>query len=286
MDQIPEPWLKVIALILVAAIGAFVGITDIIRRYRDAPQRAVATQPAWLYVAVNVVASIIALVLIWTFAWTFEQETAQAVFVTQILVAGLSAMVLFRSSMFTVRQGGEVMQIGPANILQTILNASDRGVDRIRAEDRATRISGLMKDIAFDKASLELPVIALALMQNLSEDEQKLLRSQVEALKLVPDISNEGRCLALGLLLVTCVGDEVLDSAIVALSSAIGDRGYHVIDSIEPSDLDVATLPVDVVVKGRAFVPESKVRLNGRDLPTTFVDSTQLTAKMTVVDLV
>jgi hypothetical protein len=126
-------------------------------------------------------------------------------------------------------------------------------------------------------------------MQNLSEDEQKLLRSQVEALKLVPDISNEGKCLALGLLLVTVVGDEVLDSAILALSSAIGERGYHVIDAIEPSNFDVATLPADVVsivVKGRAFVPESKVRLNGRDLPTTFIDPTQLTAELAIVDLV
>jgi hypothetical protein len=257
----------------------------VIRRYRDAPQRALMTRPAWLYIAVNVAASIAALALIWTFDWTFERDTAQAIFVTQILVAGLSAMVLFRSSMFTVRQGGEEVQIGPANILQTILNASDRGVDRIRAEDRANRISSLMKDVSFDKASLELPVIALALMQNLSEDEQKLLRSQVDALKLVPDISNEGRCLALGLLLVTFVGDEVLDSAILALSSSIGERGYHVVDAIEPPNFDVATLDADtmsIVVRGRAFVPESRVRLNGRDLPTTFVNATQLNAEIAV----
>src|SRR5215213_8118995 len=111
MDQIPEPWLKVIALILVAAIGAFVGITDIIRRYRDSPQRAVATQPAWLYIAVNAAASMIALVLIWTFNWTFERDSPQATYVTQILVAGLSAMILFRSSVFTVRQNREEVQI-------------------------------------------------------------------------------------------------------------------------------------------------------------------------------
>src|SRR5215217_3979739 len=104
MDQIPDPWLKVIALVLVAAIGAFVGITDIVRRYRDAPQRALATRPALLYVAVNVAASMIALALIWTFNWTFERDSPQAIYVTQILVAGLSAMILFRSSVFSVRQ--------------------------------------------------------------------------------------------------------------------------------------------------------------------------------------
>ena len=180
----PEPWPKVVALLLVGAIGAFVGATDLMRKYKDSPEGALATPPARLYIAVNVVASMLALALIWVFNWTFDQDANQPaqVLVTQILVAGLSAMILFRSAMFTVRQGGEEMPIGPANVLQSILNASDRGVDRIRAEDRARKVYEQMKDISFDKASLELPVVALALMQNLSKEEQEGLQEQIRLL--------------------------------------------------------------------------------------------------------
>lgn len=287
--DVPEPWPTVIALALVAAIGAFVGATDLVRKYKDSPERAVATGPAKLYIVVNLAASMLALGLIWVFNWTFERDANNRaeVLVTQVLVAGLSAMVLFRSAMFTVRQGGEEMPIGPANVLQSILNASDRGVDRIRAEERARLVAARMKDISFDKASLELPVVALALMQNLSKEEQEGLHEQIRLLKETNQgVSNEGKCLALGLTLFTLVGNDVLEEAIKAVRSQITQG--PMVSAVKPDRIDLVTLPAgDVLlsVSGQNFQTGSTVRVNGRDRPTTLAGPTHLVATLDPADL-
>jgi hypothetical protein len=54
-------WLDWIA---VAALGALVGASEWIARYRDAPDRALRTWPAAFYIAINLAASVGALGLI------------------------------------------------------------------------------------------------------------------------------------------------------------------------------------------------------------------------------
>jgi hypothetical protein len=210
------------AWVIVAAVGAFVGMTDIVARYRDAPTRALSAPPAWLYFGVNVAASLIALKLILELNWTFERPDSQ-VALAQVLVAGFGALLFMRSALFPIKQDGEEKAIGPAKILEAILHASDRGVDRIQAQVRAREVAALMKDTSFERAAVELPVIALALMQNLSEDEQRILEEQVAQLRSADqeDVSNEGKCLALGLLLVEYVGNDALKAAKEAVAEPI-----------------------------------------------------------------
>jgi IPT/TIG domain len=273
-----------VALLIVAGIGGFVGATDIVRKYRDAPRRALETQPAWLYIAVNVVASMLALVLIWTFNWTFERDASQPaqVLAVQVLVAGLSAMVLLRSAVFTVHQDGVEVPIGPANILDTILGAADRAVDRIRAEARANSIAAEMGGIAFDRASIELPVIALALMRTLSKEDQEILGNQVKKLIESTDVSNEGKCLALGLALDTFVGSEVLKAAIKSVKSQISQ--VPVIVGVDPASIEPAAVTanghVRLLVSGQNFRPDSRIKVDDVLLPTTFVAVTHLAADL------
>jgi hypothetical protein len=278
-----------IALLVVAGIGGFVGATDIVRKYRDAPRRALETQPAWLYIAVNVLASMLALILIWTFNWTFERDTSQPaqVLAVQILVAGLSAMVLLRSAVFTVHQDGVEVPIGPANILDTILDAADRAVDRIRAEARANSIATEMGGIAFDRASIELPVIALALMRTLSKEDQEILGNQVKKLIESKDVSNEGKCLALGLALDTFVGSEVLKAAIKSVKNQISQA--PVIAGVDPAAIEPATVAANghirLLVSGQNFRPDSRIKVDDALLPTTFVAATHLAADLPAASL-
>jgi len=75
-----------------------------VSRYRDAPQAALYTRPALVYIALNVAASVLALALIRGYSWTFNATGASQRW-TQILVAGVGAMALFRTSFFVVRAG-------------------------------------------------------------------------------------------------------------------------------------------------------------------------------------
>ena len=284
------------AWIMVAVIGAFVGITDLTGRYRDEPVRALKAPPAWIYVGVNVAASLIALWLILELDWTFDRPVEQ-VALAQVLVAGFGSILFMRTALFPIRKGGEEAAIGPAKVLEALLHTSDRGVDRIQAQARAKYVADLMKNTSFDRAAIELPLIALALMQNLSEDEQRVLEEQVAQLRSADqmDVSDEGKSLALGLMLVKYVGNDALRAAKEAVDAQIKLSPYQKpkIVAIKPAFLDPDLLKatvgsgqsVELEVSGDSFSPVSVVRLDGRAQPTTFIDEAFLTAQVRGADL-
>src|SRR5208282_5750272 len=89
---------------------------------------------------------------------------------TQILMAGVSAMAFFRTSLFVVRAGDRDVGVGPSGFLQIFLTAADRAVDRKRAAARSKAVVEAMKDVDYDKAKSALLPYCLALMQNISEE--------------------------------------------------------------------------------------------------------------------
>jgi hypothetical protein len=219
-----DGWLAngIVDWLAVAILGALAGATELIARYRDSPGRALATAPAILYVAINALASVAALGVVRVFGWEFgvSPDNPAQLRLTQALIAGFGALALFRTSLFTVRQGGDELSIGPSSVLKSILGASDRAVDRIRAQSRATVVARAMDGVSFDKAYQELPTVVLALMQNLSPDEQDAFAAQIAELK-ASNLSEHGKNLALGLPLLTLVGEGALRAAISSLGDTI-----------------------------------------------------------------
>lgn len=93
-----------------AGLGALSGSSDLVSRFRENPGRAVTTTPGILYLLLNALASVAALYAIHVFGWTFGASGA-GVPVTQVLVAGLAALALFKTSL-TVRLGDQPHQSG------------------------------------------------------------------------------------------------------------------------------------------------------------------------------
>jgi hypothetical protein len=114
-------WLDWVA---VALIGGIVGTSELISRYKDDPWAAVRSWPARFYIGVNCAASMGALGLIHANGWFGPARW------TQILMAGVSAMAFFRTSLFVVRAGDRDVAVGPNGFLQIFLAAADRAVDR------------------------------------------------------------------------------------------------------------------------------------------------------------
>ena len=160
-------------------IGALVGVAELVSRYRDAPSRALHNWAAALYVGLNATAAVAALALIRAFDWKFGASDTGAVEWTRALVAGFGAMALFRSALFIVRAGDQDVGIGPSGLLQVVLSAADRAVDRGRAGARALEVTDTMAGVSFDRAAEALPAYCLALMQNATEDEKVALGNQV-----------------------------------------------------------------------------------------------------------
>jgi hypothetical protein len=203
-----------------AALGAAVGLAELVTRYRDQPSALLGSVSFWLYLLMNAVASAGALALINVFGWNFGIQDAAARATTQVLVAGLAAMTLFRSSLFNLRIGEEDVAIGPNAVLTSLLSVVDRAVDRRRAADRSKSIVATMSEVSFGKAKISLPAYCLQLMQNVPLEEQQKLRTAVEALGLA-DMDDELKSLNLGLLLTNTVGPVVLTAAVRDLGSKI-----------------------------------------------------------------
>lgn len=160
----------IVSYLAVMLLALLVGASELISRYRDEPLATITSVPAFLYLAINVAVAAGGLYAIDMFGWTFaanEKTPPEVTRFTQILVAAFGGMGLFRSSLFNVRVGETMLGIGPSAILQTLLDATDRAVDRNRAQPRARRVAEIMKDVDFDKAKELLPTFCLASMQNL-----------------------------------------------------------------------------------------------------------------------
>jgi len=167
------------------------------------------------YLLLNGVASVLALASIHGFGWDLG-VSANAVRWTQVLVAGVGSMALFRTSLFTVRAGDKDVGVGPGTFLQIFRDAADREVDRLRARSRSMRVAKLMEGIDFKRAADGLMPYCLALMQNLPNDEQQKTEKAVELLT-EEQIDPVIKVRILGLHLMNVVGPDVLTAAVEAL---------------------------------------------------------------------
>jgi len=138
----------------------------------------------------------------------------------RILMAGVSAMAFFRTSLFVVRAGDRDVGVGPSGFLQIFLGAADRAVDRKRAAARSDAVDKVMKGVDFAKAWKALPPYCLALMQNISPEDQRVLTRVVEDLDK-RDAEPNVKALLLGIELINVVGVDVLTTAVESLGEQI-----------------------------------------------------------------
>ena len=211
---------SIVDYLVVLLLGAFIGFIEILSRYKDAPFKVSFSPPGMFYILINALVSAIALWIVRLFGWTFSenpQVSAEITRWTQVIVAGLASMTVFRSSLFVFRFGDQDVSVGPNAILQILLNSVDKEVDRWRGQQRAKVVEAVMEGISFEDAALNLPTVSIALMQNLSATDQDRILKKVEWLlksdegKLLPE---DVKTISLGLEIVNVVGEDVLKAAI------------------------------------------------------------------------
>jgi hypothetical protein len=135
-------------------------------------------------------------------------------------VAGFGALAFMRSSLLNVRIGDQDVNVGPGGVLLVMFQASDRAVDRERAEARATAVARIMAGVSFDKAVEALPTFCLALMQSLPEEAQAAFAKQIQGLRAA-SMDSDTKSLVLGLSLMNVVGEDALSAAVKTLDKRI-----------------------------------------------------------------
>ena len=173
-------------VVLAAALGAIVGASELVSRYRDEPVQAVASNAGLTYLTLNAVVSACAYGLLTNYAVTLVPGLAGDRWMTAI-VAGFGAMAVLRSKFFTIRtEKGEDVAIGPDAAVTAFLAAADRGVDRSRASRRLDLVSRRSKEVSNPAVGKEFLEISLAAFQNLSTDEKRKLTDDINALAALP----------------------------------------------------------------------------------------------------
>ena len=129
-------------------------------------------------------------------------------------------MALFRSSLFNVRIGDADVPVGPSSFLKVLLDAADRGVDRGRAKSRVTEVMNAMTGVSFQKAQAGLPVFCFELMQNVPEQDQRVVADELNKLSAAA-MDDEIKAVVLGLKLMNVVGADVLLKAVESLAPKI-----------------------------------------------------------------
>lgn len=209
-----------LALLAVTAIGALVGAGELVVRYRDAPGRALLCVAASIYIGINAAASLGTYGMIKAFDWGFGQpDGSKAQHWIQVLIAGFSAMAVLRSSLFLVKVGDKDVGIGPSGVIEGLLSAADRAVDRRRGSDRSDEVRKLLDGVTWDQAREELPALCLGLMQNATATDQQVLAKTVKDLD-AGDLDPEVRVYLVGLGLMNFAGAGVLKGAVAMLRPA------------------------------------------------------------------
>lgn len=149
------------------------------------------------------------------------QTTASAQ-IYNILMAGFGGAAFFRSSVMRTKIGEKEVSVGPGLVIDTLLGALDREVDRVRAVYRSQAVEKLMPWITLRDAAEVIVPYCIELMQNLKSEERVKIRDKLEeALKdiVTQDKDDPIKPVTLCLNVVEFVGFDVLGSAIKSLRS-------------------------------------------------------------------
>ncbi len=213
-----EPYRTIVDLAIVAWFSGFVAYGELVSRYHDSPARLVGAPPTPFYLLINIAAGIAALLIVNRLGVTADTKAPR---LYAILLAGFGAIAFFRTSLFTLRVADADIGIGPSAVLQSLLAAADRMIDRDQAQGRATDVAGIMRDVDFAKARAALPSLCFLLVENITPSDQEGVRQQIDRLAEAVDVSTDQKAIILGVYLIRQVGAHVLDLAVQALGTEI-----------------------------------------------------------------
>jgi len=195
--------------VIVATIAATVGLGELLSRYRSDPKHVLSHPLAWVYIAINAGAGVGALFLIRALDWKFGQTDNIDLY--RILIAGFGTLAFFRTSFFIAKVGGSDVGIGPSLVLGSLLDACDRAVDR----KSAVKMAGIVNDeelagLVPASVMATLPVLCLALMQNLPESDQAQLAADISKVRNETTITSRAQMRAVIIQITKRLGEAVV----------------------------------------------------------------------------
>ncbi|MEM6665655.1 MAG: hypothetical protein AAF638_04565 [Pseudomonadota bacterium] len=231
-------------------IGAFVGAIELIGRYRDEPMNALRSRGARTYILVNglIAAAAFGGLLLFSDATpTNDPNDGTKLWqelIKLITLAGFGSLAVMRASFARTQIGETRVEVGPAMIIETLLAAADRSVDRYRAEKRILTIEDALDELGENVSVTAMQAVCLGAMQNIAETDMVKIRDRMD--KALADlakssIASQPRLTQFigGLILQQEVGTETFAQACAATNRLWRDKPQTA-GSVSRNDLAAA----------------------------------------------
>ena len=140
-----------------------------------------------------------------------DPKNADALLLTQVLVAGVGAMIFVRSSFFSVDIGGTKTPVGMGTLLDKFLQIVLAEVKQREARMVARYVHEIVEGSDYERLASALPFICSGL-KSISEEDQASLMEDIQGLREV-ELDNITKTMTLGLLLNKHYGKDILRSA-------------------------------------------------------------------------
>jgi hypothetical protein len=165
---------------LTLGLGAFVGGSELVSRYRDEPVQVLTTTAGIVYALLNGLVS----ALVYGLLVRYGAHVLPGIAKDRLMMAiasGFGAMAILRSKFFTLRTpGGEDISIGPDAAVQAFLSVADRSVDRLRAELRLRLVVETVAEVKHPERGTDFLRVSLAAFQNLSDQEKSVFSAVID----------------------------------------------------------------------------------------------------------
>jgi len=209
----------------VTLLGVLLGACELIPRYKDAPFRVLRLPVAQSYLALNGAVALVAYVLANQFGWTVHLSGSGAdgpsSTLATVLASGLGAMMLLRSAVIKIPGSDNEQSVGLAALVEILLRALDRQIDRENAVRRGAvvqtlraRIPWTLPEFVFVEFGRALVSRCLSLMQTVTDEEQEQLADLLTLLDGDPQLDEAARIDGLLWGLLDLAGGDLLETAV------------------------------------------------------------------------
>ena len=206
--------------IIVFLLGALCGFIELLNRY-SRPSFMLKCWTGSLYLFLNGIASVAALVLLVYIKNYNLTCTENPIKFTDDLLAGVSAMVLLRSTLINYQYKEKNINVGLGVILQILLDAVEKSYDIALAKYKMKEIPQIMEGVDFYRARAELTSLCINFRESLSKEEVDILNEELDSIKNSNIFSNKNKSIQLGQILSKYFSIELLEQAVNVLKQEI-----------------------------------------------------------------
>jgi hypothetical protein len=220
-------------MVLAFLLAGLVAAGELVARYKDNPDAALYSPPAWLYMFLNGMIAVAAYYCLEHYApdlltvtTCIDEDAATAcppVNVPRVAAAAFGSLAIMRTAFARVLVGGQEIGLGPSAFIEIFQRAADRGVDRRRGAGRLSELPKELTGLPMAIAGNTLVPLCIELMQNLTADEEKNIADRIQLIVGKLQMPEQIRPLMVALVLQEFVGRVVLEAALKKITVDYAD---------------------------------------------------------------